>query len=297
MINRLLLLLALVIPMSAIAYAGPVLDAIKSGDAGAVKAALAGGGDVNERTALQTTLIAAIRGKNLEIVELLLTAGADVNQGAGSATPLLAACGEGRADIVKFLLDKGADAKLARNSLTPLHRAAEKGCLECAKLLIAAGADNNALTSEGTPALHLARSGGHQDVADYLVSVGYTPPKVPLDAAKLAAGDAEAGRKLFKENCVGCHQIIGTDENHRGPPLYGVIGRAKGSIQSQENSETLRRAGGTWTYEDLNAFLAAPSAAYPGTVMPIGTELDENIRADIIAFLRSQHDNPPPLPQ
>ncbi len=295
MIVRIVLALIVVFSISAAARASPLLDAIRTGDAGTVKAAIAAGGDVNERSGLQTPLIAAIRGENLEIVILLLDAGADINFAVASRTPLLMACEMGRPDIVELLLGRGADAKLAKNSLTPLHRAAEMGCLDCAKLLIAAGADNNALTSEGSPALHLAILGKHREVADYLQSIGYTPPVVRLNAAKLTAADTGRGRAHFDEYCGGCHNITGT-EKRTGPPLHGVIGRAKASLEGPKYSDTLRAAGGVWTYEDLNAFIMAPSAIYPGTLMGAGMVLDEDARADIIAFLRSQHGDPPPLP-
>lgn len=296
MFPRMVLAFILILVMTSVVHASPLLDAIGKKDAGAVQAAIAAGGDVNERSGLKTPLIAALRGGSMDIVSLLLEAGADVNLGTASSTPLSVACSMARPDLVKLLLDKGADAKLAKNSLTPLHLAAEKGCLECAKLLIAAGADNNALTSDGTPALHLALAGGNAEVASYLRSVGYTPPEVRLDAALLAAADAGNGRKLFDGNCTSCHVSAAANGETRGPPLYGVIGRAKASVEGREYSDGMRAAGGIWTYQDLNAFLAAPAAAVPGTAMIFGTRLDERDRADVIAFLRSQHDNPPPLP-
>jgi len=296
MIARMVLALVLTLTMTSLLRASPLLDAIGEKDAGAVQAAITAGGDVNERSGFKTPLIAALRGESMDIVNLLLKAGADVNLGTASGTPLSVACSMARPDLVKLLLDKGADAKLAKNSLTPLHLAAERGCLECAKLLIAAGADNNALTSSGSPALHLALVAGQREVADFLRSTGYRPPEIHLDAEKLAAAEANKGRSLFGENCGGCHQITGTEKHFKGPPLFNVIGRAKASVEGRTYSDALRAAGGTWTYEALNAYLSAPSAIYPGILMELGKPLDEDARADIIAYLRTQHDNPPPLP-
>lgn len=292
---RMMLAIAKLVCMAVTVQAGPVLDAVKSGNVEAVSIALAAGGDVNDRTGFQTALISAIRDKNLDIIKLLLAKGADPDLPASSNTPLSMASSMGSADVVRLLLDAGADAKLARNSLTPLHRAAEQGCLECAKLLIAAGADNNALTSEAQPALHLAIIAGHKEVAEYLSSVGYTPPKVQLDAMKLSAADASRGQQKFSMVCAACHMLSGS-EKRTGPPLFGVIGRDKASVEGFKYSDALKGAGGNWTYEDLNAFLASPAARYPGVAMILVAQLDESTRADLIAFLRTQHNDPPPLP-
>ena len=34
-----------------------------------------------------------------------------------------------------------------------------------------------------------------------------------------------------------------------GPPLYGVVGRAKGSVAGFAYSDGMKAKGGTWTYE------------------------------------------------
>jgi cytochrome c len=53
---------------------------------------------------------------------------------------------------------------------------------------------------------------------------------------------------------------------------------------------------GSWDYAALNEFLANPKGAVPGTKMSFAGLRKVEDRAAIIAFLRQQSDNPPPLP-
>ncbi|NJM29409.1 MAG: hypothetical protein HC855_04230 [Rhizobiales bacterium] len=50
-----------------------------------------------------------------------------------------------------------------------------------------------------------------------------------------------------------------------------------------------------WTYEALDAFLANPKAAVPGTKMVLATKKAET-RADILAYLAKLADAPVPFP-
>jgi cytochrome c len=51
-----------------------------------------------------------------------------------------------------------------------------------------------------------------------------------------------------------------------------------------------------WDYEALNAFLANPKAAIPGTKMGFAGLKKPEERADMIAYLRTLSDSPAPLP-
>ena len=48
------------------------------------------------------------------------------------------------------------------------------GCLDCVVALVEKGADVNALTSLRQPPIHFAKEKGHEVIADYLLSHGYT---------------------------------------------------------------------------------------------------------------------------
>ncbi len=57
------------------------------------------------------------------------------------------------------------------------------------------------------------------------------------------------------------------------------------------------KSGETWSYDNLDAFLAKPKGWAPGTKMAFaGLEKPER-RADLIAHLRSLSDNPAALPE
>ena len=81
-----------------------------------------------------------------------------------------------------------------------------------------------------------------------------------------------------------------------GPSLFGVVGRAKGSVQGFEYSEALKSEGGNWTYADLDLILANPKAFAQDTKMAFAGESDPAKRADTIDYLHSLSENPEPLP-
>ena len=53
---------------------------------------------------------------------------------------------------------------------------------------------------------------------------------------------------------------------------------------------------GTWTFDDLNKFLANPKAFVPGTAMGFAGISKDSERADVIAYLNSLSETPAPLP-
>jgi cytochrome c len=267
---------------------------VKAGDVSKAEATLSQGADVNELTGFLTPLVAAIHAANYEMVAFLLDHGADPNKAARSNVPLFMAVGLNDPAFVQLLLEKGADARFAAYNITALHRAAESGCLKCAELLIAAGADVNALTAEGAPpAIHLAKLAGHEEIAALLIAHGYAPPRLEPISTALKSADVTNGKAVFDRTCGTCHRLT---EKFLAPPLEGVVGRGKASMDDQKYSAALKAAGGNWTYEELNAFIANPGALVPGTAMEFAGLPDYGERADLILFLRNQSTNPPSLP-
>jgi len=113
--------------------------------------------------------------------------------------------------------------------------------------------------------------------------------------AMLASADAEAGAKVFKK-CGSCHSADKGGANKVGPNLYGILGANKAHRDDFSYSGGMKEKGGEWTYEDLAAFLASPKEFVPGTKMSFpGLKKPEDI-ANVIAFLRTMNDSPPPLP-
>jgi cytochrome c2 len=102
----------------------------------------------------------------------------------------------------------------------------------------------------------------------------------------LRPNEGTSGEAMFEEKCSGCHATQPTGGNTIGPNLRGVFGRRVASLGDYPNySPALRKSGGKWTEERLDAFLKAPGEAFPGTGMDYGGVADKGERAAIISFL------------
>ncbi len=113
----------------------------------------------------------------------------------------------------------------------------------------------------------------------------------------LASADADAGRQAAQRLCASCHTFAQGGNNGVGPNLWGIVGanhaRAAGFNYSAANRAL---ADKPWDYEALNAFLARPNTAMPGTRMAFAGINNAQQRANVIAYLRSLDANPKPLP-
>jgi len=116
-------------------------------------------------------------------------------------------------------------------------------------------------------------------------------------ATLLAKGNEAHGAEVAKK-CGLCHNFEKGGPNMIGPDLYGVLGRKVASHEGYEYSDALKAKGGTWDYESINHMIENPAAYVPGTKMAIFPGLpDAQERADVLLFLRTKNDNPPPLPE
>jgi cytochrome c len=111
----------------------------------------------------------------------------------------------------------------------------------------------------------------------------------------LATADVDRGKDISKV-CMACHTLQKGEPNKIGPNLWGVVGRPRASEPGFEYSAAMKAKGGTWTYDELNKFLAGPRNYIPGTKMTFAGLTSEHQRADIIAYLRTLSDKPVPLP-
>ncbi|MGE0650613.1 MAG: cytochrome c family protein [Alphaproteobacteria bacterium] len=110
----------------------------------------------------------------------------------------------------------------------------------------------------------------------------------------LAKASAEAGQKAARK-CAVCHSFDKGGPNKVGPALWGVIGHKMGE-GSFNFSDAMKKKGVPLDYETLNRFLHDPKKFVPGTKMAFAGVKNDKERADIIAYMRTLSDNPPPLP-
>ena len=116
-------------------------------------------------------------------------------------------------------------------------------------------------------------------------------------AALLAAADPAAGAKAIKK-CTACHSLDQGGKNKIGPNLWDIVGRPVASAAGYSYSNALQgKSGETWSYDNLDAFLAKPKDWAPGTKMSFAGLKKPGQRADLIAHLRSLSDNPAALPE
>jgi cytochrome c len=121
--------------------------------------------------------------------------------------------------------------------------------------------------------------------------------EAPVDplGALLAAADVASGKKLAKK-CSSCHTFDKGGKNRVGPNLWDIVGRDMAQVAGYKYSGALAGMGGVWDYATLDRFLAKPKEMVPGTKMSFAGIKTPEGRADLIAFLRDQSDDPPALP-
>lgn len=109
-----------------------------------------------------------------------------------------------------------------------------------------------------------------------------------LVSTTASAADPAHGQELFRAQCGVCHQGgDGDGDGGQGPSLRGVIGRKIGGDAAYAGyTQVLSDSKDKWTADNMNAFLADPSKAMPGTAMPISVK-DAAERADLVAYLAS----------
>lgn len=102
-----------------------------------------------------------------------------------------------------------------------------------------------------------------------------------------AAGDAEAGGKLFNRICGGCHQVGDSARGSFGPQLNGIFGRHAGSTTDYQYSTAMKSSGVVWTRETLAAYIEAPKKVVPGTRMIFWGISDPEKIENLLAYLQT----------
>ena len=112
-------------------------------------------------------------------------------------------------------------------------------------------------------------------------------------AVLFAAADPNNGKEVYGR-CLACHSL---EYDRVGPRHCGLFGRRAGSVPGFAYSAAMKRSKIVWNEKTLDRFLANPPKAVPGTAMTYAGVPEAKERADLIAYLRTMNDNPPPLPE
>jgi cytochrome c len=120
------------------------------------------------------------------------------------------------------------------------------------------------------------------------------PASEPIEKL-LQTASVEKGEAAAKK-CGACHTFEKDGPNRVGPNLYGIVGDKKGEGRGFNFSAAMKAKGGTWSYEDLNQFIANPKGFIPGTAMGFAGIQKDSERADVIDYLHTLAETPVPLP-
>ncbi|MGY2399549.1 c-type cytochrome [Pseudomonas sp. SDO5271_S396] len=102
-----------------------------------------------------------------------------------------------------------------------------------------------------------------------------------------AAGDVEAGGKLFTKTCGGCHSIGEGARGGFGPELNGIIGRPAGTTTDYQYSDAMKNSGVVWTRDKLAAYIEDPKSIVSGTRMIFWGISDPEKIENILAYLET----------
>lgn len=138
---------------------------------------------------------------------------------------------------------------------------------------------------EGLPAPEVKASSGAVKKAKEL----------PL-AVLLKTASIEKGMRVAKK-CVSCHTFNKGGKAGIGPNLWNIVNHAKAQTAGFNYSSALKKKGGKWDFESLNAFLHKPRQYARGTLMSFAGLRKAKDRANMLIYLRSLSGKPAALPK
>ncbi|MCC5997322.1 MAG: cytochrome c family protein [Oceanicaulis sp.] len=122
----------------------------------------------------------------------------------------------------------------------------------------------------------------------------------PVDFGLLLANaDLSAGERVARR-CVACHTFGQGGASGTGPNMWDVMGRTVASVSGFNYSNAMTEYGsdGTrWLYQNMYEYLENPRRYVPGTSMSFAGLRSQDDRINIIAYMRSQSDDPMDLPE
>ncbi|MEL6829394.1 MAG: c-type cytochrome [Pseudomonadota bacterium] len=112
----------------------------------------------------------------------------------------------------------------------------------------------------------------------------------------LAGADIAVGERSFNAQCKTCHSLEQGGNNGTGPNLYNILGSSKGQVAGFNYSGALDRTEGSWSYENMDNWLRAPSQYAQGTSMAFAGLRRDPQRASVLAYLASYAPDAPAFP-
>lgn len=124
-------------------------------------------------------------------------------------------------------------------------------------------------------------------------------PAVAFDpaivVALLSSANVADGARTFRQ-CRACHTSERGGAAGVGPGLWGIVGRRKAADPNFRYSRSLNAIGGAWTERELALYLHNPRTYAPGTSMMFRGIDNPQRLANVIAYLSTLSDTPPPRP-
>ena len=117
-----------------------------------------------------------------------------------------------------------------------------------------------------------------------VLTVGFGMLTALAAAPAMAAGNAEAGEKVFNK-CKTCHRIGEGAKNMVGPELNGLNGRKSGSVEGYSYSDANKNSGITWNEAVFKEYITDPKKKIPGTKMIFPGLTNEQERDDLWAYI------------
>lgn len=111
-----------------------------------------------------------------------------------------------------------------------------------------------------------------------IATAAAAPAPLQDDAALVAQG-----KEAWEEKCGLCHAV---DKPKIGPMHRGVVGRAVASVPGFDYSDALKKLGGVWSPDRIDAYITDPQTYAPGNKMGQSVE-DPADRKAIIAYLET----------